>query len=382
MKFISFSLNKKHKLINFLSLIIMVYILAYFLVFSKSNFQIMSSIVRIFLEIVMPSLFPFILFSNILIYSNFFELFKKSAICKLIGKFFGINKTCASSVLFGFLFGYPNGSKFVNELYIHKKISYKEAEYLLLFINSSSPAFILSSVGIGMFKNIYVGVLLLFSHITASVIIGKIYSYKYIKEINKKAMLEENVSCALTFDVIAKSITNTLKAMGMILGFMTIFTILNNLILSFGGKEVSNLKLIKSISLCMLELTGGLNNLMNENISFKKLIMLSSAFLGFSSLSIIFQIFSTVYLNNFKIKTILKGKLLHSIISLIITYILVNIPQIYEYINKASKVNYTLFKTNEKIESYLNYSILITTIIISMYLFFCILLKKKQKRND
>ena len=117
MKFISFSLNKKHKLINFLSLIIMVYILAYFLVFSKSNFQIMSSIVRIFLEIVMPSLFPFILFSNILIYSNFFELFKKSAICKLIGKFFGINKTCASSVLFGFLFGYPNGSNFVNELY-------------------------------------------------------------------------------------------------------------------------------------------------------------------------------------------------------------------------------------------------------------------------
>ena len=378
MKFISFSLNKKHKLINFLSLIIMVYILAYFLVFSKSNFQIMSSIVRIFLEIVMPSLFPFILFSNILIYSNFFELFKKSAICKLIGKFFGINKTCASSVLFGFLFGYPNGSKFVNELYNCKKISYKEAEYLLLFINNSSPAFILSSVGIGMFKNIYVGVLLLFSHITASVIIGKIYSYKYIKEINKKDMLEKNTNCALTFDAIAKSITSTLKTMGMILGFMTIFTILNNLVLSFVG---TNHELIKSISLCILELTGGLNNLMNENISFKALITLNSAFLGFSSLSIIFQIFSTVYLNNFKIKTILKGKLLHGIISLIITYILVNIPQIYEYINKASKVNYTLFKANAKIENYLNYSILITTIIISVYLFFCILLKKKRLNN-
>ena len=191
-------------------------------------------------------------------------------------------------------------------------------------------------------------------------------------------MLEKNTNCALTFDVIAKSITSTLKTMGMILGFMTIFTILNNLVLSFVG---TNHELIKSISLCILELTGGLNNLMNENISFKALITLNSAFLGFSSLSIIFQIFSTVYLNNFKIKTILKGKLLHGIISLIITYILVNIPQIYEYINKASKVNYTLFKANAKIENYLNYSILITTIIISVYLFFCILLKKKRLNN-
>jgi hypothetical protein len=70
-------------------------------------------------------------------------------------------------------------------------------------------------------------------------------------------------------------------------------------------------------------------------------------FLGFSSLSIILQLFSCIYTNNFKLKILIKGKLLHGILSCIITYILVNIPIVYQYINTSKTVNNTIDKEFE-----------------------------------
>lgn len=376
MKFISFNINKKSKLFKTFCFTIMLSILAYFIIFSKSNFEITKNILDVFLKIVMPSLFPFILFSNILIYSGYFELFKETKLCCFLARFFKTSKEGASSAIFGFLFGYPNGAKYVNELYEKGKISYKEANFLLHFVNNSSPAFILSSVGIGMFGSIKIGALLLFSHIISSIIIGKIFSVK-----EKEIILQNNneeIEFNFSFETISKSITKTFVTMGMILGFMTIFTLLNNFTLSLFNIKT---KSIKAILLSILELTGGLNILINEQMSFKMLLTLTSLFLGFSSFSIIFQIFSCVYESKFKLKTILKGKILHGIFSYITTYILINVPQIYSYINSSKNVNYTLFSVSNKTKNYFDLSILLITILISIYLVFCITLKKKRLKS-
>lgn len=379
MKFISFNVNKKSKIFKIFSLTIMLSILAYFVIFSNSNFEISQNILAVFLKIVMPSLFPFILFSNILIYSGYFKLFKETKLCQFLAWFFKISKNASLSVIFGFLFGYPNGAKFVNEQYEKGEISRNEAEYLLSFINNSSPAFILSSVGIGMFGNIKIGILLLFSHIGASVVIGKICAKKfgYINSSFKES--KEEINYCFSFETISKSITKTFVTMGMIFGFMTIFTLLNNMLLTlFRFKALKSSSFAKSILLSILEMTGGLNLLIKENLSFKLLLMLTSGILGFSSLSIIFQIYSSVYINGFKLQTILKGKILHGIFSSIITYILINVPYIYNFIDSAKNVNYKLFEVSEKTKSYFDLSVLVITILISIYLAFCITLKKKR----
>lgn len=167
----SFYVSNKNKLRENILLFLIISILAYFIIFSKSNFQIMSDIISIFINIIVPSLFPFILFGNILTSSGYFYLIAKSKLCLLLQKIFNTSYHGTSAIIFGFLFGYPNGARYINDLYMENKISHKEAEYLLLFVNNASPTFILSSIGIGMFGNISIGVILLISHVIASILI-------------------------------------------------------------------------------------------------------------------------------------------------------------------------------------------------------------------
>ena len=50
--------------------------------------------------------------------------------------------------------------------------------------------------------------------------------------------------------------------------------------------------------------------------------------LGFSGLSIIFQVFSCIYKANIKLSHIIKYKLIQGILSFIITYLIINIKAI------------------------------------------------------
>jgi len=340
----------------------------------------MSDIVDIFITIVMPSLFPFMLFSNILIYSNYFNLLSDTILNKIISNFFGTTNYGSNAITFGFLFGYPNGARYVNELLNNNKIKFTEAEYLLYFINNSSPAFILSSIGIGIFNNIKIGVILLVSHIISSIIIGKILSIKNrlsINYINKEKNIDFEYNTSISFETITKSITKTLYTMCMIFGFMTIFILLH----SFVFKILENLlildKHISFFTLAILELTSGIKKISSFAFDFKLLITLISFFLGFSSLSIIFQIFSCVYKNNFKLVNIIKGKFFHGILSGIITYILLSIPNIYEHINIPESVSYNLELSNQI--SINNTSVIIMFLIVNIVLFYLLTKKKRLK---
>ncbi len=381
MKIVSLYIDKKNKITQNISLIFILSILTYFLIFSKLNFKIMSNVVNIFLEIIVPSLFPFILFSNILISSGYFNLIISSKTTKIIQCFFKVSDYGAAAILFGFLFGYPNGARFVNELYKEKKISYKEGEYLLLFINNGSPAFILSSVGVGMFSNIKIGFMLLLSHIISSIIIGKIYSYKYNCRNDYSLCNSNSPLYNLNFDIITNSIFKTLTTLGIILGFMVIFIISNNYILKIASEIIYIPSMYKAMLLCIMEITSGLNYLAQLTIDLKLLLTFISFFLGFCSLSIIFQIFSCVYNSKFKLKKIIKGKLLHGILSGIITYVLINIPQIYECVNITKRVNLNLFnyENNNLFKSNL---FIVTAIFLIHVLIFYLIIKKKRFKNN
>jgi len=388
----SFYINKKNKLFKNILLFFILSILAYFLVFSKTNFQIMSNTVNIFLEILVPSLFPFILFSNLLTLSSSFNLIAKSKFNKLIKKVFKISSSAASSIIFGFLFGYPNGARYVNELYEKKKINYDEAEYLLLFVNNASPNFILSSVGIGMLQSIQTGVVLLVSHIFGAILIGLIYRFryrlnkheKYCKDTNYNVYNSYNNTMIFSFDVLYNSILKSLLTLGIIFGFITIFILLYNYIISIIINIIDIDNTIKSALLCVMEVSSGLEEFTKLNLSLKNMLPFVSFFLGFSSLSIIFQVFSCVYLSKFKLKNILKGKLLHGIFSFLITYILINIPYVYEYINIGKEVNSNIDSAIKyaNLSNHTLISLVIFTIHILIFCIFILVNKKKRLRKS
>ncbi len=366
------------KLFSFLSI---VSILFFLLVFSKENYTLTYSTLTLFVTVVFPALFPFILFSNFFIINGYSKTLSKTLICRVISRFFNVSYYGASAIIIGFLFGYPNGAKYINYLFDKKKISKNEASNLLIFTNNGSPAYIISSIGIGIFNNIKIGLILFLSHVLASIIIGKIYSY-YNKN-NKNDVIPSFIESSDTesnitlFESIIQSIKNTIITLELILGFMIIFNILHSIITKLISIIVSN-NIINIVLLALMEKTSGINLFFKLDIDYDLKIIMTSMFLGFSSFSILFQIYSCVYKNKFGFKNILKGKLLHGIISGFISYALIKVPcinkSIYETIIVSSNVD--IFSSNNLLSLYLINLILI---ILSVCIFIIILL---QKRND
>lgn len=379
MKIFNVYISKKSKTFQTISIILTISILSYFVIYSKSNYKIVSNITETFTCVLLPSLFPYMLFSNILIYSNYFALLANTKFNNLLKKLFRVSSYSATAIIFGFLFGYPNGARYVNQLYEDKKISYKETEYLLMFVNNSSPAFILSSIGIGMFGNIKIGILLLVSHMLASILEGIIYRLKYIG-LDKNSSKEEieMIDYKLSFDILSNAIAKTVYIMCMIFGFMVIFIISTSYILKILSLTVGKNKYFSVFLLCIMELTCGIEELTSLNLNLKTLILLISFFLGFSSLCINFQIYSCIYKNKFKLKNIIKGKLVHGILSSLITYVLINIPIIYEHINISKSTTTIIHKFNYT--NIFNNHIIISCIIFLIHLlFFLVMLKKKRR---
>lgn len=94
---------------------------------------------------VLPSLLPFLIFSNLLIRTGMFRYLNR-IYAPLLRRIFGISEEGCYAVLLGFLCGFPMGAKVIADLVREQLISSEEGEYLLGFCNNVSPAFFLNYV--------------------------------------------------------------------------------------------------------------------------------------------------------------------------------------------------------------------------------------------
>lgn len=290
--------------------------------FQKTNYLCIKNTISVFLESVMPSLFPFILFTNILILSD---------TASLITKFSKKYGYILYAGFIGFLCGYPMGAKATYALYSQGNLSKKQTRFLMSFANNCNPIFIMSTIGLCVLNNITLGLLLLISHYVSAIIICTFNffyndiihenvknSNSFSKDIDKK--LHKSI-----FEIIDTSIKSTFITLGNILGFILIF----NLLFSAIEKILLNFNVSSNIIYIispLFEVTNGTRLLyLNTDYNFNILIAAISFMLSFSGLSIIFQIYSCIYKSGIKIWHIIKYKFIQGVLSAIITYMLLNI---------------------------------------------------------
>lgn len=94
---------------------------------------------------VLPSLLPFLIFSNLLIRTGLFQYLNR-LYAPPLRRIFRISEEGCYAVLLGFLCGFPMGAKVIADLVREQHISEAEGEYLLGFCNNVSPAFFLNYV--------------------------------------------------------------------------------------------------------------------------------------------------------------------------------------------------------------------------------------------
>ncbi len=349
---------------NYIKYIILIIFLICLFAFQKTNYICIQTTITLFLNSVMPSLFPFILFTNILIQGDVKNIVTK------ISKKYGY---LLYATLIGFLCGYPSGAKIVQSLYDENAISKKQAKFLMTFCNNANPIFILSTIGICVLDNMSIALLLLICHYLSSIIIC-IYEFTHMDIIHdnevKSNSLEKKTSKKLhksVFEIIDSSIKNTFIVLGTILGYILFF----NLLFSMINVVLVKINIPKNIIFILsgiFESTKGINDFyLNSNYSFNITIALISFILSFSGLSIIFQIYSSIIKTGISIIHILKYKIIQGVLSAILTIFSLNICN-FSY--SIKKLNINQFNAN------IYYLIIVCLLFILIYA-----IKKVTRKN-
>lgn len=191
-----------------------------------------------------------------------------------------------------------------------------------------------------MFGSSNIGLILLVTHLLASICVGIIFG-KLIKKETKSSYSFNTRKCnSISFstlgEALSSSILNSVKTIFMVGGFVVLFSVIISIFKQTGlitilAKFIEPLFKEKDFSsgiiTGILELTNGLNVISNIHIkSLSSNIILAAFLLGFASFSIMLQILSIISKEKLSIKYYVLGKVLQGLIAMFFTFLILQIP--------------------------------------------------------
>lgn len=254
---------------------------------------------NLFISKLLPTLFPFFILVDILINYDYIRII----INTFKFKYIDIIITSIFSSL-------PSNAKYINSLLKDNKIDLYSSSIMLSLTFFPSIIFTISYIGsyIGKKESIFI---LLITYI--SNLIVYIINYKNLKYIPYKL----NKKPIRFTKALKESVIKNAKALMGIYGNIIVFNIIINIIsYYFNFSEI-----ILCIINIFLELTTGTKRIIDLNINIYYKYILFSFALSFSSLSVLFQGFSLLEEYKINIKLIIKNKIIISLISLLLSYI-------------------------------------------------------------
>lgn len=314
-------LNKPKLNTKFLIKVFLILFIIFLIMFSKTNILAVQNAISLFFEKVFPSLFPFFIAADLLSHTNIINILN-TILSPIMKPLFNVSGKGAFPFIMGIISGYPTGAKIVSDFRKNNICTKVECERLLAYTNNSGPLFIIGTVGSSLFLSTEIGILLLITHIFGTLTIGiifRFYKNNYYRNENIVDELDiDNFSSILT-----ESIFNSFKTTGMIFGFIIMFSIINNILLTSGILKLFPSAIIGSI-LSTCEITNGINYIsMIKSSNLTIQLILTSFFLGFGGISVLMQVYSIISKTDLSIKPYILGKLLHGLTSAIYTLIII-----------------------------------------------------------
>ena len=198
---------------NILPIMFLVFTLL-LIVFSNSNIAAVKNGLSLWVNNIIPSLFPFFVAVELLNHTNIPQIIG-NCFQRVMRPLFNVPGIGTYALFMGIISGYPVGAKIVTDFRSKNLCTKEEGERLLTFTNNSGPLFIIGSVGIAMFKDTSIGILLLITHILACVSVALLFRFwKY----NSRNYSNQDVSIDNTFHlenlgmVLSESILNAVHS--------------------------------------------------------------------------------------------------------------------------------------------------------------------------
>lgn len=343
------------------------------LIFSKTNLPAVKNGLQLFATSVIPSLFPFFVATELLMHTNIINQIG-NILNSFMKPLFNVSGKGAFALVMGIISGYPMGAKIAANFRQNNICSKEECERLLSFTNNSGPLFIIGTVGIGMFGNSTIGVLLFVTHLLASFTVGIIFRFwkckksksistrlenTYLNKLKNSNTLKTNVNQTnkiktqntkmVTFynlgEVMAESITNSISTTLMIGGFIVLFSSIISILNASGITNLVvlvisplfnvfkiNTSFIQGLFTGLFEITNGINIIANIHIKAISINIILAAFLlGFGGVSILLQVLSIISKTDLSAKPYILGKLLHSFIAAFYTAVFINLLPFFNF---------------------------------------------------
>lgn len=265
---------------------------------SKNSIQYSFSL---WLNNLLPSLFPMIIINDILINYNFPIIISKF-FYNFFNRFFKLSYNGTYFFLMSLFIGTPANAILLKDLIDKNMIDKNEANKLIYVCYFSNPLFLYNMLSL-IFNNQIIVIKLIVIHYISNIIILFSIRNKYIPKNSNKIILKSISIDKLLPKTCQKAINNMITVLGVITFYMLIASYLPN----------------NSLLLGTLEITTGLNSLILNQSELKELLCI--IVINFGGLSIFTQIKSILEDTNLNFYNFFKGRIYQIIISLLLSFI-------------------------------------------------------------
>lgn len=277
-----------------------------FLLYTESVHTAVGEALRLCAGSLIPSLFPAMVATSFLVESG-----ASRGLGRLFDRgmqfLFRVPGTCIASLLPGLVAGYPVGAKTALALYESGQCSRGETERLLAFANNAGPAFLLGTVGIGMYSSLRLGVLLYLSHALSALLVGILFRFWKGREapspISPSAGKPGRLAVAFTKSV-GNAVTSSLHVTAFVAFFSAVACVLYES--GFLPSLACGLRLPVPFLAGLMEMTGGVRGLAVADGPVAMVAFLA----GWAGFSVHFQVLSFAGEKRLSLVPYFVGKLL------------------------------------------------------------------------
>lgn len=349
--------------------IISLIIIALTLIFSKILSSAVFEGIKICTNILIPSLFIFLIISEFFYKTNALKFILKpfSFLCE---KLFKIDKNLGPVMFFSLICGYPAGANLIKNLVEKKIISKKTANRMLFFCVNSGPAFLIGGISIPFLNSLKLGIILFISQIVSFFVVGTLSSVgKSLEKVNP--YFKNKNSASQNF---VSSVKNSTKNMLIICSFTIFFTAIIKTIFSFSwfNKNLNNH--LKALFSGLVEVTNGVVNCFL--IKDFKVFLILALITSFGGISVHCQIIAIISKAKISFKNFYKWRIVYCLTSVLVSAFLLK-----NYAISALAIKQNMVKNNFKIHNPL---ISISLVVLSIALLCCekkIVIIKKRFKN-
>lgn len=266
------------------------------------------------LNVLVPSLFPFMVLSSFIVKSGLSYTLGKP-LGRITKALFGLDGCFAPVILLSLIGGYPVGAKGICTLYKQGTASYEQCKKASMIAVCSGAGFLINFVGMSLYENKLIGFVLLFAQVFSVFMLGVglkiIYKLRGLDKDNYNSDTEFYSPPLPLGNAVVEATYDGAKGILSICAFVVLFSAITSVIGCIIGEGI-----FYDLSLVLLEVCSAVNVL-----SAKSSVEVVAFAIGFGGMCVHFQIFSS--LGNIRINKLLFFciRIIQGVITGLLTYI-------------------------------------------------------------